>query len=346
MYCRIVAFIFILWLFAGCGGSSSDDGGVGSDGSQIQFVRDASNPLYTSPGSTWNFAGIGDPSVMYDSSDGLYKIWCSGGGVVPPNPDVLVRTQFLTSPDGITWTEYGTNPVFDVGSGGTDWDRGGVETIHVMKNGTTYMMWYCGYEVREEPPVTMKIGLATSSDGITWAREVTNPVIDKGVPGEWEDSWIESPSVVKVGDTYYMLYSGVKAPYQFAIGLATSLDGIIWTKHTGNPVFYAEPANDWENAIVYAPSLYHDGSQFIMFYVGINSTTALDATRIGMATSHDCVTWTRSADNPVMDVPVVGSWDEHGSFVPSVIFKDGTWMLYYLSGANPNEQIGLATYTP
>jgi predicted GH43/DUF377 family glycosyl hydrolase len=192
----------------------------------------------------------------------------------------------------------------------------------------------------------MKIGLATSIDGINWDREGSNPVLDKGAPGEWDDSWIESPSVVKVGGTYYMLYTGVGTPYRFGIGLATSPDGVAWTKFAGNPVFEHEAANAWENGLVYAPSLYHDGSQFIMFYVGVNQITFLDATRIGMATSPDCITWTRSPNNPVLDIPPAGSWDEDGPFVPSVIFKDSTWMMYYQSGSNPNEKFGLATWTP
>lgn len=342
-YSSAAAGVCLAVLVAVCWGC---DDNSGDSGEQSLFARHPSNPLYASSGSAWNFAGIGDPSVLYDTSAGLYKMWCSGGGIVVPNPDVLVRTQYLTSPDGITWTEYGTNPVFDVGPGGSDWDRGGIETVHVLRDGAAYMMWYGGYEVREDPPVTLKIGLATSFDGIAWTREATNPVIDKGTPGEWDDSWVESPSVVKVGSTYYMLYSGIKDPYQFAIGLATSLDGITWTKHAGNPVFQAEPANDWENAMVYAPSLFHDGSQFVMFYVGVNATTFPDAMRIGMALSPDCVSWTRSVENPVLGLPAAGSWDEHGPFVPSVIFKDGTWMMHYLSGANPNEQIGLATWTP
>ena len=68
--------------------------------------------------------------------------------------------------------------------------------------------------------------------------------------------------------------------------------------------------------------------------------------RIGMATSTDCINWTRYPQNPVLDVGTAGSWDERGPFVPSVFFKDNTWMMYYLSGDNPNETIGLATWMP
>ncbi len=348
MFIRAIAIFLILSFLTSCGNSDISDDNVDDRIHQlpITFTRDAANPVYAPSRSAWNFAGIGDPSVIYDSTAGIFKMWCSSGGIVEPHPNVLVRIQYLTSLDGKKWNEYGMNPVFDVAPEGSDWDRGGVETVHVMKDNAAYMMWYSGYEVRENPPVTMKIGLATSSDGIIWYREDANPILDKGAPGEWDDSWIESPSVVTVNGYYYMLYSGIGDPYRCAIGLATSRDGIRWTKYPGNPVFEPEPANSWENAVVYAPSLYHDGNQFVMFYVGMNSATFLEAARIGIAISNDGITWKRSKDNPVLDLPAARSWDEHGSFAPSVIFKNGTWMMYYISGANPNEQIGLATWTP
>jgi hypothetical protein len=337
-----IGLVTVLLAGPGCGSGGGNDGG----GAHTLFTRDAANPLYTSTGQTWNFAGIGDPCVIYDTDAGLYKMWLSAAGVVAPDPVVRVRTAYLTSPDGITWTENAANPVFDVGPGGTDWDRGGVETVTVLKDGATYMLWYGGYEVRVSPPDTMKIGLATSSDGVTWTRSGTSPVLDKGAPGSWEDGWIESPSVVKVAGTYYMLYSGMSMGSAYGIGLATSSDGIAWTKDAGNPVFLHEPANEWENGLVYAPALCYDGSQFVMYYVGVNAVSFLDALRIGMATSPDCVTWTRSAANPVLDLPAPGNWDEHGAFVPTVLSKDGTWMMWYLSGANPDETIGRAAWTP
>jgi len=335
----VIGWVVLLWA-AGCG-----DGGGGGGHTHL-FVRDPANPVYVPSGSAWNFAGIGDPSVIYDPDDSLFKMWLSGGGVVGANPDAIVRTQYLTSPDGVVWTEYGTNPVFMEGLGPTDWDRGGVETVTVLKLGTEFWMWYGGYEVRAFPPVTMKIGLATSLNGVDWSRYGSNPLLAPGPAGAWDELWIESPVVAAGPGGLYMLYTGVDSGLVYRIGLATSPDGIVWTKYAGNPVLSPNPACAWENGAVYGPALLFDGTQFRMWYVGLNAVTFLDAMRIGMATSPDGTTWTRSPSNPVLDVGNAGQWDAQGAFVPSVILKDGTCMMWYASGANPDEKVGLARWTP
>jgi predicted GH43/DUF377 family glycosyl hydrolase len=324
------------------GQADGGDAGGETDNRPLVFQRNPSNPVYQSSGSDWNFAGIGDPCVLYDSDSGIYKMWTSAGGVVPPDTDVIVRTQYLTSADGITWTEHG-NPVLMEGDGALDWDRGGVETVSVLEDGGQYWLWYAGYQRREEPPLSMKIGVATSPDGVNWEKAAENPVIDSGSAGEWDESFVESPSVVKLSGTFYMWYTGVDSQSRYRIGLATSEDGIHWIKNPANPVFSPDASNEWENAVVYAPAVIRDIDQFVMFYVGLNAGTFLNAMRIGMATSTDGVSWTRPQSVPVLDVGAAAAWDEQGAFVPTVVMRADRYEMWYLSGKNPNEKIGLAT---
>ncbi len=330
----------------GADGGDADGGDAGGDETPIRFARHPSNPVYEPSGSLWNFAGIGDPSVIFDVQDGIYKMWTSAAGVLEAGQEAIVRTQVLTSFDGIDWTELPGNPVLLEGGPG-EWDRGGVETVTVLRDGATYLLWYGGYEQRADPPLTLKIGLAVSDDGINWVKSAANPVLGPGAPGEWDESWVESPTVVKVGGTFFMWYSGIQYDvFHFAIGLATSPDGETWTKHPANPVLGPEPANNWEDALVYAPAVIHDGERLVMWYVGINAQTFLDAMRIGMAYSDDGATWTREPSNPVLDLGEPGEWDEKGAFVPSVVLRDAQYQLYYLSGGSQAEKLGLATWPP
>ena len=75
-----------------------------------------------------------DPVVIIDN--GLYKMWYSGEGV-----DGKFRLGYATSADGINWSKYVSNPVLDVGAVGA-WDSDMVRVNAIIKNGSTYQMWY------------------------------------------------------------------------------------------------------------------------------------------------------------------------------------------------------------
>ena len=57
-------------------------------------------------------------------------------------------------------------------------------------------------------------------------------VIDVGASGEFDDKWVASPCVVKIGDTYYLMYEAYKSDGTYSIGRAksTSIESLPWTK--------------------------------------------------------------------------------------------------------------------
>src|SRR5690606_3636057 len=67
-------------------------------------------------------------------------------------------------------------------------------------------------------------------------------IIDHGVilqreEGTWESQDVSSPTVFIKNGTFYMLYEGRGGSVNFgASGLATSSDGIHFTKHPSNPI--------------------------------------------------------------------------------------------------------------
>lgn len=62
----------------------------------------------------------------------------------------------------------------------------------------------------------MSLGLATSSDGISWTRSLQNPVVS--------DYWVEDMMVVKRGTEYFMFAESAQDQSQ----LLKSVDGIHW----------------------------------------------------------------------------------------------------------------------
>ena len=82
-----------------------------------------------------------------------------------------------------------------------------------------------------------KIGLATSANGITWAKNAGNPVISPAV-GSWEagGTGIDPAGIMKIGATYYLWMNNVGIiPRQ--TGLLTSTDLVNWSRDANNPIF-------------------------------------------------------------------------------------------------------------
>ena len=130
------------------------------------------------------------------------------------------------------WEKYSGNPVLSGGSPG-EFDESGVIATGTLFDGTTYHMWYSTFD-------TLGIGYATSSDGVNWTKHASNPVLEPGPEGAWDEISPGGPSVILVNSTYHMWYAvfdGTNA----LIGYATSPDGFTWTKHASNPVIAGGP---------------------------------------------------------------------------------------------------------
>jgi hypothetical protein len=87
--------------------------------------------------------------------------------------------HYATSTDGLTWTDYGSNPVI---SADQDWDVGTagrhfIEVTGVMKVGTTYYIYFGSINTGEQ----RKTGVAWTTDFVTFTRQ-TDPVFgDSGM---------------------------------------------------------------------------------------------------------------------------------------------------------------------
>lgn len=177
--------------------------------------------------------------------------------------------------------------VLNVGQG---WEASHIWKPTVVYDGASFMMWYGG---RNSTSLQVdNIGLATSTDGITWTRSQNNPVLKLGPPGSWDCCSVNEPSVIRDGSGYKMWYTGghyTGGTAIRAIGLATSTDGVNWTKYPGNPVLSKGPAGSFDDSRATYPEVIHyDG--YTMYYRGV---TAAGVSQIGIATSQDGIRWTK-----------------------------------------------------
>ncbi len=226
-----------------------------------------------------------------------------------------------------TFTKSATNPILNPGGVGS-WEEMGVLRPSVLWADGTYRMWYAG----SNASFTSAIGYATSTNGTDWTKETTNPVVENGDTGAWDDFSVNFATVIQDGDVYKMWYTGTGPGAGGVgsvrkIGMATSTDGIDWTKHAGNPVLDVGPTGAWDAGQVSIPTVTKVGGGYQMWYsVGITG-----ASGIGHATSPDGTTWTKDPANPVIPGGS-GGWDDI-IYAPFVL-NDGCFLQMFYSGCD------------
>ena len=170
----------------------------------------------------------------------------------------------------------------------------------------------------------------------SWEKYSGNPVLSGGSPGEWDSSGVIATGTIFDGTTYHMWYSALDSLE--GIGYATSSDGISWTKHAANPVLEPGPEGAWDEISPGSPSVILVDSTYHMWYDARPPNLF-----IGYATSPDGFTWTKHDSNTVLEPGLDGDWDDEGVFNPEVIYKDGTYHMWYSGWDGTNSRIGHAT---
>lgn len=236
------------------------------------------------------------------------------------------------------WTKYPGNPVMEPGSA-VDWDKEFIGMGSVIYHSNSYHMWYSGGRLWD----ILRIGHATSDDGITWTKDINNPVLDKGPAGSWDEKMVQLSCVIVIDDTFHMWYTGYNGNnwnYGFQIGHATSPDGITWTKDPNNPVLPVGQIGSWDHSWVHASSVLYDGTKYHMWYGGCDT---IKGVKIGHATSPDGLTWTKDPSNPVFETLNPLDWDFPRKDFLSVVFDDTIYQMWYSGGNLFKSKIGYAT---
>jgi len=172
-------------------------------------------------------SGQRDPSVLDDSA--VYHLFFTGldsGGSPSIGYASTPEDAATKLPDNSSWSSRSQILAGD----GSGFDADGVAHPSVIKDGSTYVMYYTGLDSNG----VAKIGRATASAPSGPYTRTAAPVLNVGAASEFDASSVKDPVVVKVdvGD-YRMLYTGVETLDEAKIervGYATSTDGISWTK--------------------------------------------------------------------------------------------------------------------
>jgi hypothetical protein len=247
----------------------------------------------------WDAPGVENAAVLRLPSGG-YRMYYTGNR--PPEGSNAYAIGLAISDDGLTWRKHGTGPILE---GANAWERpkcsnprdsrtcrdgGPLEpsVIYDTREGL-YKMWYAAVGVKDI--LSFRIGYATSTDGISWTRR-SEPVLDRGGPGAWDETWVSHVHVIpdpRAG--YHLFYFSTPLAklcdgcemQPGMIGHAYSVDGINWMRNPKNPIL-SPRAGKWDAWTVGGPTAVVHQGKIWLWYHGFESSRGLKSA-IGLVTA-------------------------------------------------------------
>jgi hypothetical protein len=166
-----------------------------SDG--IHWTLAHSGVVTTGTAGAWDDHQIYNMQVVYIDGNGTW--WAVYGG---NRTDNILCTGLVSSPDGVTWTKYASNPVMY-----------NFSSTHVRQIGATFYAWGDITVYGTSGPLPYEFptnfGKTSSTDLKNWAV----PVPSLQVSQTWEslcngNYQLDSPWLLQVGNQTYMWYGG------------------------------------------------------------------------------------------------------------------------------------------
>jgi predicted GH43/DUF377 family glycosyl hydrolase len=295
---RVIYLIFSLLVFVSCnkGKTTSGEGYTplrmaDADKNLLEFTSIEKNPVFTGTGEdTWDEKIRERGFILRE--DGLYHMWYTG---FRDAPDQEMHLGYAVSEDGLSWTRFPQNPIFD---------EGWVEDMMVIKDDDVYYMFAEGTDdiahmltskdrihweeqgaldiryINKQPlsegpygtPTVWRengvwylfyergdlgIWLATSTDLKQWVNVQDDPVINIG-PEEYDKYGVAVNQIVKHNNLYYAYYHATAFEdwHEWTSCVAISNDLLHWTKYDKNPIMRENKSS---------PILVHDGKQYLLY---------------------------------------------------------------------------------
>ena len=253
--------------------SAKDKGNSRFPDELVNFTSYEKNPVFTGTGTnTWDQLIRERGYILKE--DGMYYLWFTGYNK-QSGKSTESHLGYATSEDGITWTRYINNPIYDAGC---------VEDMCVIKSKDTYYMFSEGKDDiahlltsvdrihwNEKSPLDIRykngqplskgpfgtpsiwlekdkwylfyerddrgIWLAVSNDLKVWTNLQDEPVIKMG-PELYDEFAVAVDQIIKYKDSYYAYYhaSAYKDWHEWSSCVAKSDDLIHWVKYSKNPI--------------------------------------------------------------------------------------------------------------
>ena len=214
-------------------------------------------------GHTWHTGlAISDDGIQWRKQgrilspsgwEGSY--WAANGSAVVHGAEILywyqagdpVRIGLARSRDGIAWTKH-PEPVLGICPRGS-FDERGVADPYAIRVGGRFYLFYLGTDRARR----QRLGVARSSDGVRWEKLRSNPLLELGGPGAFDENGLGEPAVWSSGGSYWMLYTGRDRGERRRTGLAKSPDGVHWERELAFPPMAG--AESWDSQVLCDPAI-------------------------------------------------------------------------------------------
>jgi hypothetical protein len=334
--------VIVLIILAGCGGSATavrSTPTATAAASPRPFMSVYANDLlpHGSDGS-WDSTFL-DPGAMVYAA-GAFHMFFDGSAAYP----APVGIGYATSVDGYSWTQQGASPVMRSQSVAFASVAIFVTSALVRPDGT-WLLYFEAVNTGSSTPAFSpgnSIGRATAPGPAgPWTVDPT-PVLRPGPAPSWDDITVAHPSVLLTPTGYIMYYAGVGDDGVARIGMATSSDGVHWTKRAGpastdprfrqsTPVLQPGEGAAWDANGVMDPSALQTPDGWVMSYRATIPANGPVPIRydFGFATSQDGTSWTKLAANPALSSSGYG-WQ--GVYLSTLVYHAGTYFLLFDGG--------------
>lgn len=315
----------------------------------VQFEPVEDNPvLAIGEDGTWDDTSIRFPKVLFH--EGQYHMFYTSYHSLS-EPQAI---GYAVSEDGVNWERVGDGPVFEA-SDGSGFDSFSISSaVPFVEEDGTWVLYYNGTDQPGAPPFGTGIGRATAPTPTgPWTR-LDEPILVTGSLRRWDGAFIFPDAVLQTDEGYVMYFSG-NGTGKGMVGMATSPDGLNWTKYndsetTDRPFDESDPVlltseDGWDSQVSWGAGVRQTEHGWEMVYTGGVTDSNGFKSALGYAFSEDGIHWTKYNKNPVVLL------ENELVLFASLLVQDGQYLAYYgvapgngTSLTQPNLAIGSVTH--
>ncbi len=281
----------------------------------INFIREKQFPLADSRKVNWTWFKDHAANSSMVKFNGTYFMYFRG--IANEGPSSLgVWTSQVQNANGYSFNRTPvTNPILTAGASGT-FDAGGIyDPVAVVFNNKVHI-YYMGTGLGDS-----RIGLATSTDGLTFTKQGT--VLASGItpPGGTPAVVVDNSNVM------HIYYTKGSAASGWAYYHRSSTDGINFGAETLSFSASGVAGSFDEKSIITARVFYE--APYYYFVYGGSPVYDDYPEGFGIARSTDLINWERYPGNPILLRGACGTWEEAAVWSGDVININGEHFMYY-----------------